>query len=522
MNKNSKPFTPILAVFSAASIVLSLSARADRADDIKKSLLEFDADTATFMKRKPTKWDRAGNPVEARSAFSQDDIESGNFVLAKDRKRGDFCTTHEGVRICLRDVLPGKSPFEADDDAANLVDKPRSMLRTLEEIEKAELTSTTLQSQPWSDNYWPIYMGVLGNRYADNKFPKNNDWKKNQTYVHKSGNDFLEIFKTGDAKAIDKLSPSEKYDLLVGDKKGSLTQAMWADGEEYYSVDGKVETWMGICHGWATASYMVARPVRPVKMLAADGKTELTFYPSDIKALSSLLWAKASPQTPLIGGRCGTKNPKTDANGRIQDKECFDTNPGSWHMGVVNQLGIAKRSLVIDATFDYEVWNQPVSAYKYSYFNPQTNEPSAKLDGAMIAIADFSKDKFSRYRSKEASYVVGIAMDVTYVVETDPSHAKSDSEKQDATHTVRYLYDLELNKNHEIIGGEWYQNLHPDFVWTAAPGTAPETPGDSAVTEAWNGEGPMPLSWRRAATRTSKSGMPLSAIVDLFSSMASK
>ena len=44
---------------------------------------------------------------------------------------------------------------------------------------------------------------------------------------------------------------------------------------------------MGICHGWAPAAFMVQRPTKMVEVLAADGKTKIKFYPSDIKALAN-------------------------------------------------------------------------------------------------------------------------------------------------------------------------------------------------------------------------------------------
>ena len=58
------------------------------------------------------------------------------------------------------------------------------------------------------------------------------------------------------------LSPSEKYDLLVGDKNFTLTKAMWNEGLGYYNRNGSVERWMGICHGWAIAAYMYPRQQR--------------------------------------------------------------------------------------------------------------------------------------------------------------------------------------------------------------------------------------------------------------------
>ena len=105
---------------------------------------------------------------------------------------------------------------------------------------------------------------------------------------------------------INDLSPAEKYDLLVGDENLTLTKMMWNEGRTYFQSTGKVERWMGICHGWAAAAFMHERPANPVQVKGYKGE-DLLFYPSDIKALTSLLWAKNDYQSRFVGGRCNTK-----------------------------------------------------------------------------------------------------------------------------------------------------------------------------------------------------------------------
>ena len=43
---------------------------------------------------------------------------------------------------------------------------------------------------------------------------------------------------------------------------------------------------------------------------------------------------------------------------------------------------------------------------------------------------------------------------------------------------ARYLYTLELDSTGKIIGGEWHQNAHPDFLWLAPPGTRAVATGE--------------------------------------------
>ena len=107
---------------------------------------------------------------------------------------------------------------------------------------------------------------------------------------------------------------------------------MLKEGENYYRTYGTVESWMGICHGWAPASYMERRPEHVVEALAADGQTKIRFFPSDLKALASLLSASGQFENRFIGSRCNDKNPPTDVNGRITDPACYGENSGTWHL----------------------------------------------------------------------------------------------------------------------------------------------------------------------------------------------
>jgi hypothetical protein len=495
-------------------LLLTSSAHADRAAEIDSYLQDFSRDPKITMELLPKKWNSRG--TGPRTSFSSASIASRDFVLEKDKVRRKFCTERGGARICLDSVLPGRAAMLDNDRAENLVDNGATLLRSAEQMESAGLLVAQLPESPWSSSYWPTAQGTLGARYADPSFPKSSSWNKNKKYVGRPENDFISIFNAADASSIDNLSPSEKYDLLVGDSAGTLTHAMWDEGAQVQSKYGKVADWLGICDGWAPASFSVPRPRQSIQMLAADGRTQLTFYPSDIKGLASLLWAKQLGQVRMVGVRCGEKKPPKDSNGRVISSECFDTNPGTWHLAVVNQIGVSRRGMVIDATYDFEVWNQPVAGYSYTYFNPQTHKNVSAIRNAMVRIEDFTSDKFSSYRSKDARSVVGVAMDLTYVEETDPSHDPSDSADRDKLQTVRYMYDLELNENGEIIGGEWYHNAHPDFLWTGPPTAWPLTAGDQLIQENWDGQGTIPQSWRTAAVAVSRTGSPLARVVEIL------
>ena len=479
-------------------------------EDINSYLQSFQQDPVESMNRQPLKHDAETEPaVEAQTFFDEESIAEKEYVTARDAVRDRVYR--------LEEISPGRAAYRANDRAEDLVDE--FMYSGLEIMERNNLMTAELDVSPWSDDYWPIYKGVLGNRYADQEFPGVKDWKRNFDYIQQhsaSG-----ILASGNTSKVNKLSPSEKFDAIIDDDNETLTRRMWSQGKYYYEANGSVATWMGICHGWASAAYLLPRP-SGTTTVKTSGDTEITFYPSDIKALASLLWAEVRTPTRFIGGRCNDKDPDIDSDtGRVISERCFDTNPGSWHLSVVNQIGASKRSFVMDATYDYEVWNQPIRAYTYRYFNPKKMRYSDSLSGANVSMTEFDNDPFHRYRSNSASSVVGIAMRVAYIVETGPNHNTADSESYDKIKAVTYYYDVELDPAGRIIGGEWYTNKHPDFLWTAPPRTRAKTSYDHQVSGEWHKNEPLPGSWKRAARRSARAdGAPLAAIVENLISQA--
>ncbi|PRQ02192.1 hypothetical protein ENSA5_25270 [Enhygromyxa salina] len=481
--------------------------------ELERTLAEFHANPAEVLARQPEKTDEDGQVV-AVSAFSEDELRAGRHVIASDQYRKLHSTIRDGVIITLSETVPGRAPFADNDRAEDLVDTLEHT--RLDEMHAQGLRKAELAESPWSDDYWPLYTGALGLRYADPDFPRDRDWARNREYIE--AHPAPTIVESGDSEAIDRLSPSEKYDLLVGDPSGTLTTQMWEWGRRYYEEYGEVERWMGICHGWAPVAYMLPRPRNYVDVVAADGETELRLFPSDIKALASLLWANVSTLRRFVGGRTKDKDPPTDEVGRLLAPAAFDTNPATWHLSVVNQIGVARRAFIIDATYDHEVWNQPVYAYRYSYFNPKTRTFQSGLDGAIVDYEDFrADDKFAKYRSSEVEKIVGVMMKLTYVTETPPSQRRVDSEDHDRRHTVQYMYDLELDAQTNILGGEWYQNKHPDFLWTPLPGVRARASADAFAMGTWAAPGEILPEWWRLAARYASRGLrpaPLSKVVE--------
>ncbi len=501
-------------------------------DSVDLKWKEFQANPKAFMMKLPPK---TGSTRIQK--FSSDDVQSGKYLEAKAKvrkqqrqfsKRAE-CEA-EGNSGCATQAFELKSEsLHRIEDFIDPRDLPRTdgrIVTRLSEMDAMKMQSRRLTVQPWSDSYWPMDEGMLGARYGESVFAQNKlRWQGYADYITKQGNTLNDIFERKNIQEIAMLSPSEKYDLLIGTLRhdgntsthGYLTPHMWKQTQDF-TENGKIEEWMGICQGWAVASFMLPRPNSTVIITAADGVTKIPFFPSDLKGLASFQWAYGNFRQAFFGGRCDKKNVQRDPEtGRVLDEECFDLNPGNFHVALVNQIGIAGRSMVLDATFDYEVWNHPIFSYRYKYFNPQTGEQSPTFNNAVALRENFVNDKFKKFRSNKARAVVGVKLELTYVIETEANQRRSDDPRFDALNTVEYMYDLELDQNGNVIGGEWYNDAHPDFLWKPITNTRATSQGDRYLKYPgkWDNNDALPAFWRDIAIKNAvQNGMPLYEIVE--------
>lgn len=436
--------------------------------------------------------------------FSKENIDSNRFVEVKSQE-WSACHQKKNSRYLLE--------AGANEHVSAFLDY-KSPIENLEQMETENLMHGVAKKQPWSGDYWAISKGVLGNRFLDPNFLAVFTWRDKFKFIEDHSVPLI-LEKNGQ-DGISTFSPSEKYDLIIGDPSGGLTKAMWAEGQPYVDAAGKVESWMGICHGWAPAAIIEPRPTHAVDILSFDQKWSIHLVPAEIKGLASFSWATNSFDTAFLGQRCNKKNPKRDSHGRLTDPECFDLNPATWHLAIVNKLGKAGQSFVMDATYDYQVWNQPVLQYTYTYFNVQTKKPVSTLAEARVEKNNFNLDIYKKYRSREATTLVGVTMKVSYIVENDLGSEETDSQANDVIVTTEYSYDLELNSDGKIIGGEWYQIEHPDFIWTPMAQALPTAPLDHVIlTDQWQptvGASSIPTAWSQASIKSSKDGIILNTI----------
>jgi len=494
----------LVAFFSSGAAAESGRSIVDfNISDTTSYLRKFHENPRQVMNTPPVKWDQNGRIVPREfSAFGASVRNAVEIRKARNKIREKICQA-AGKRCDVLSRFGFYAGFDSDNEIDAFFVNNSSYIRTLREMETKGLKRGQLKRAPWSDSYWPMQMGMIARRWLDEEAPQTPMFMDHLSYYEK---------KPAKEAPHDKLSPAEKYDLLVGDTSFSLTEWNWHQGKHTWDERGYVPAWAGICHGWASAAIMTNPPKRAVTVMG-PGDTPIIFYPSDIKALLSAAWANSPPKSYVVGNRCNVVQPVEDEMGRVVDPVCFDVNPGTWHIAIVNQIGVKKKSFVIDAQYDEQIWNYPLYSYKYSYFNPQTLEVSDSLVDAMVQMKDFTIDKFKKYRSPQAKYVVGIAMEVAYSIASAPSTHPYQSP---LLHAVKMVYDLELDDLGRIIGGEWYSNFHPDFIWHFDSDSRPlsNVEKEMGAPLKWDGRGPVGVEIREAAKKASAEGQPLASVIE--------
>lgn len=454
-------------------------------------------------------------------------FEARTGFPSKRQSRIDFRNHQVKRQSKLRGKVNSWSNIEPSDRVEDLVETyiPKDEIdRNLDHLPvKGEVSGDY-----WSGDYWSMNWGLTSYRYSTGKKFK---LYKNAIEAYLQPDEWIERFGktnlTELAREVELWSPAEKYDLLVGDNKFTLTREQKSEGADFVQSDGKVEDWFGICDGWSPASIFVPAPKKIVKTKALGG-VEITWLPDDIRALASLAWTNGDYSHNLVGRRCDTINPKTYKNGRISETECADSNPATFHLALTHMIGLNKTPFIMDATFDAEVWNQPVLAYEIKYFNPRyPKQKSSNFRDVLVPYDEHfkRKDRFQKpltrgYRKQNKYFdggvtaIVGVQATVVYLVEYQAEFHLQPHEN--ITERVTYTYDLELHdKNGALIpmGGEWHENTHPDFFWVPKKDTVATAKWDLKMPEL-NIQAEPNDALTSVARQSSKEGYPLCSVVE--------
>jgi len=353
------------------------------------------------------------------------------------------------------------------------------------DLNKDEYRVGESDNKPWPDTYWPTYMDSTNVRWqgADVLSPLEkydaafHDWDPAslQDYRPFDGQDCSE--DAFDTEYYDNLGPAAKYmsynkgnrrtrDAAKAGKLLSSCQAKpdgdclkrCEDSENKSQCEsgchrGGVETWWGLCHAWTPAAILEPTPLHPVTY------NDVTFEVGDIKALLQTIYDRSSAS--LIGGRCNDwEIEREDDTGRIKNPDCRDLNAGSFHVSVVNLLGVQKRGFVEDKTTGYQVWNQPVWKYEVT----QSEEISIPDAHTLLKVTGEDDSVFVYNDAADKLYHVKLTLH--WLTE---SHASTEAvDYLDYSKRSYYEYIVEVDADGDVMGGEWANSSvadHPDFIW---------------------------------------------------------
>ncbi|MGZ3657734.1 MAG: metal-dependent hydrolase [Bdellovibrionota bacterium] len=196
---------------------------------------------------------------------------------------------------------------------------------------------TSNQAEHWASGFFSNWFGGIAGRWQDPHYQLL--LRTLLGYGVPDGREIREVLKEsadnpGKRDFLFRLSPTEKYDLSLGDYGFSATKAILGTS---HNASELPKFWYGICNGMAAASKWYAEPYRTVDVINPNG-FRLRFHPNDVKALLGFAMAEISTWTEL-GTRCNINGPEADA---------CRLNPGAFFLATMNRIGIARDAFIAD------------------------------------------------------------------------------------------------------------------------------------------------------------------------------
>jgi hypothetical protein len=461
------------------------------------------------------------------SELNQHKLNFKNFIMDRSVKKEDTVTPNKHNFSSFLS-LKNKKYFPSADHPGNFL--VRDYVKNINDIPVDGSAKKT-----WSSTYWAMRNAMLAVRYDRTSRNTIGEWDAySESFDYKytysesvsmfdQPDEYLRMMARGQNKQeyIDEvMSPAEKWDICFDDTSFTFTNWMrWKSDQ--HTQDGDIPSWYGICHGWAPASYYFNAPTKPVTLLCADGKTEVTFLPDDIKAYASMFLAEADYKTRFVGSACPYDDPDDieadPSTGLYTDTRCSALDPGAFVIVLGNEIGINQKNFVFDPEPDGEIWNQPCESYSITWYNLKDKYQYGDIYDNMMTIDDLysSTNWFLSFvydqAPSDAYYVVGAYIDVTYGVETEA--VKATYTLPDETLTGEYLAAIYLDKNYNIVGGRWKYNTHPNFAWKVDESVTPKGINDDYV-KSFSGTSEELRNIASYAIESANNGQPLFKVVE--------
>jgi hypothetical protein len=179
---------------------------------------------------------------------------------------------------------------------------------------------------------------------------------------------------------------------------------------------------------------------------------DVPFGSSDVKALLVYFVKKANADVQFLGTRCDESmaelrkllrlNMITKLEYDQRMEICSGVNAGSFHVVLTNQIARMDEGFIINKDRGPEVWNQAV----YGYTSKILSDHKHASPGAALGTV----------REIELQTLL------EYVEEIDQSWDKA---TESGIEILDYHYRIELDRHGNIIGGAWYDENRPGFLW---------------------------------------------------------
>jgi len=302
----------------------------------------------------------------------------------------------------------------------------------------------------WASGFFPNWFGGIAGRWQDSNVSLL--FRTFFGYGVPSSPEIQEILREAPFSPVKKeflfrLSPTEKYDLALGDYNFTATKSILAIT---HNASELPKFWYGICNGMAAASKWYEEPFRAVDVVNPNG-FRIRFHPNDVKALMGYAMANAQLWTE-VGTRCNVNGPEA-RNCRV--------NPGAFFLAFFYRLGLAHDSFIVDGFSGTRKQFYLFDAVRVEVLgDPRPVDPA--LDGEVpTPVKSVAKVRFTM------DLVSTLLSDKNAGVEEDTARGEGFYRKVGRIVVPRVLdAELALARDGEVIGGAWLGDEDvPDLVF---------------------------------------------------------
>lgn len=410
-------------------------------------------------------------------------------------------------------IMPNMGPaahvIKDGNDGPNVLAPDQKIEMNLKQIDARSKRKVPALYAPWGDVTWKANKGLIAERYTDGNFEHIQGWGAMHNYMEQySPANILRYDPWGRNYWMGFLSPAEKYDIVTGIVSDGLAKNIGSFLDQTLGSDPAFPGWWGLCEGSAPASVIYPEPVKTVVLHSEAYNVDVPFYAPDIKGLATMLWSRFNTNLNF---------PESDSDcPEREGKPCHDTNPASFHAAVHHFLDLSPGVLVGDMEPSPVIWNFPLVAYSETYYRPDTSPGhSTDLASAALPVSAWANDPRHGVRSPGTVYVVGVKLNVSYGVNGSANPPLNGSIKR-KINTRTLVYELELDSDYRMLGGEWVAGTHPALLWAVPKGTVPDSPFEKQLPPNGGETGAIPRSWSDAARASASKLTPLRRVVDIL------